>query len=425
MNKVYFEFYGCAANKFDLEVMLGILSKAGYSFSSTPEKAEILLIHTCGVKKATEDKILQRLTALSKLNKPLIVSGCLPKIDLNNLMKSSPNAVFMDPYSIDKILAAIEASKTLSKKFFFTSQPLIKLSFPKIRLNKYIEIIQIAEGCLGSCAYCCTRFARGKLYSYSIEDILTKVKEALKNGVVEVWLTAQDVGAYGKDLGVNLINLLNEIIDLPYEFRVRIGMMNPSYALEMIDELKNIYKNEKIFKFAHIPVQSGSNKILKDMNRFYTVEEFKEVVKELKDEIKNLSIATDIIVGYPTETSEDFKLTLNLLNEIKPDVTNISKFTYRPRTEASLLKQLPSKIVAERSRFLSKISSKITLEKNLSFIGKTESIIVSEQSSRGTYIGRTLNYKKVLIASDENLLGLKLNVKIVSAYERYLIGELL
>ncbi|MEM2842533.1 MAG: tRNA (N(6)-L-threonylcarbamoyladenosine(37)-C(2))-methylthiotransferase [Candidatus Bathyarchaeia archaeon] len=425
MNKVYFEFYGCAANKFDLEVMLGILSKAGYSFSSTPEEAEILLIHTCGVKKATEDKILQRLTALSKLNKPLIVSGCLPKIDLNNLMKSSPNAVFMDPYSIDKILAAIEASKTLSKKFFFASQPLIKLSFPKIRLNKYIEIIQIAEGCLGSCAYCCTRFARGKLYSYSIEDILTKVKEALKNGVVEVWLTAQDVGAYGKDLGVNLINLLNEIIDLPYEFRVRIGMMNPSYALEMIDELKNIYKNEKIFKFAHIPVQSGSNKILKDMNRFYTVEEFKEVVKELKDEIKNLSIATDIIVGYPTETSEDFKLTLNLLNEIKPDVTNISKFTYRPRTEASLLKQLPSKIVAERSRFLSKISSKITLEKNLSFIGKTESIIVSEQSSRGTYIGRTLNYKKVLIASDENLLGLKLNVKIVSAYERYLIGELL
>ncbi|MEM3606991.1 MAG: tRNA (N(6)-L-threonylcarbamoyladenosine(37)-C(2))-methylthiotransferase [Candidatus Bathyarchaeia archaeon] len=425
MNKVYFEFYGCAANKFDLEVMLGILSKAGYSFSSTPEKAEILLIHTCGVKKATEDKILQRLNALSKLNKPLIVSGCLPKINLDAVMNSSPNAVFMDPYSIDKILVAIEASKTFSKKFFFAFQPSVKLSFPKIRLNKYIEIIQIAEGCLGSCAYCCTRFARGKLYSYSIEDILTKVKEALKNGVVEVWLTAQDVGAYGKDLGVNLINLLNEIIDLPYEFRVRIGMMNPSYALEMVDELKNIYKNEKIYKFAHIPVQSGSNKILKDMNRFYTVEEFKEVVKELKNEVKNLSIATDIIVGYPTETSDDFKLTLNLLNEIKPDVTNISKFTYRPKTEASLFKQIPSKIVAERSRVLSRISSKITLEKNLSFIGKTESIIVSEQSSKGTYIGRTLNYKRVLVTSNENLLGLKLNVKIVSACERYLIGELL
>lgn len=425
MSKVYFEFYGCAANKFDLEVMLGILSKAGYSFSSIPEEAEILLIHTCGVKKATEDKILQRLNDLSKLNKPLIVSGCLPKINLNAVMKSSPNAVFMDPYSIDKILAAVEASKTFSKKFFFASQPSVKLNLPKIRLNKCIEIIQIAEGCLGSCAYCCTRFARGKLYSYPIEDILTKVKEALKNGVVEVWLTAQDVGAYGKDLGVNLINLLNEIIDLPYEFKVRIGMMNPSYALEMLDELKKIYKNEKIYKFAHIPVQSGSNKILKDMNRFYTVEDFKEVVKKLKDEVKNLSIATDIIVGYPTETLEDFKLTLNLLNEIKPDVTNISKFTYRPKTEASLFKPLPSKIVAERSRLLSKISSKITLEKNLSFIGRTESIIVSEQSSKGTYIGRTLNYKRVLVASDKNLLGLKLNVKISSACERYLIGELL
>jgi MiaB-like tRNA modifying enzyme len=424
LNKIYFEFYGCAANKFDLEVMLGILTKAGYSFSNNLEEAEILLIHTCGVKKATEDKILQRLNVLSKLNKPLIVSGCLPKINLNAVIKASPNAIFIDPYSIDKIPLAVEASKNSSKKLFFASQPLIKLSLPKIRLNNCIEIIQIAEGCLGSCAYCCTRFVRGKLFSYPIEYILNKVEDALKSGVVEVWLTAQDVGAYGKDLGINLINLLNKIIDLPYDFKVRIGMMNPHYALEMVNELKSIYKSEKIYKFAHIPVQSGSNKILKDMNRFYTIEDFKEVVEELKSEIKNLTIATDIIVGYPTETSEDFKLTLNLLNQIKPDVTNISKYTHRLGTEASHLKSLSSKIVSERSRILSKLSSKITLEKNLSFIGRIESVIVSEQSSKGSYIGRTLNYKRVLITSNKNLLGLKLNVKIASACERYLIGEL-
>jgi len=405
--------------------MLEILSKAGYTFSSNPKDAEILLIHTCGVKKATEDKILQRLKVLSKMGKPLIVSGCLPKINLNAVLKASPNAVFLDPYSIDKILLAVEASKTHSRKFFFSNQPLIKVCLPKTRLNKYVEIIQIAEGCLGSCSYCCTKFARGKLFSYPIETILRRAKEALENGAVELWLTAQDVGAYGKDLGVNLIDLLNEIIELPYDFKVRIGMINPAYALEMVEALKHIYKSEKIYKFAHIPVQSGSNKILKDMNRPYTVEEFKEVVKKLKNEIENLSLATDIIVGYPTETNEDFNLTLNLLKEIKPDVTNISKYNHRPGTKASNLKLLPSNIVVERSKILSTLSSKITLEKNLSFIGKIESILVSDQSSKGSYIGRTINYKRVLVSSEKNLLGLKVDAKISSACERYLVGELI
>ena len=405
--------------------MLRILSKAGYHFLNNPEKAEFLLIHTCGVKKATEDKILQRLKVLSKLGKPLIVSGCLPKIDLNAVLKASSNAVFLDPYSIDKILLAVEASKNHSRKFFFSNQPLIKVCFPKTRLNKYVEIIQIAEGCLGSCSYCCTKFARGKLFSYPIETILRRAKKALENGAVELWLTAQDVGAYGKDLGINLIDLLNEIIELPYDFKVRIGMINPAYALEMVEALKHIYKSEKVYKFAHIPVQSGSNKILKDMNRPYTVEEFKEVVKKLKNEVENLCLATDIIVGYPTETNEDFNLTLTLLKEIKPDVTNISKYNHRPGTEASHLKPLPSNVVTERSKASSILSSKITLEKNLNFIGKIESILISERSSKGSYVGRTLNYKRVLVASERNLLGLKVNVKISSACERYLVGELI
>lgn len=404
--------------------MLGILSKAGYKLLNNLKEANFILIHTCGVKKATEDKILQRLKTLSKLGKPIIVSGCLPKINLKAVLKSSPNAILLDPYSVDKILLAIESSG-VSKKIFFSNQPLTKLCLPKIRLNKYIEIIQIAEGCLGSCAYCCTKFARGKLFSYPIEVILKRVKEALENGVIEVWLTAQDVGAYGKDLGVNLIDLLNKIIELPYEFKVRIGMMNPTYALEMVEDLKYIYRNEKIYKFAHIPIQSGSDKILKDMNRLYTIEDFKEIVKTLRNEVENLSLATDIIVGYPTETNEDFNLTLALLEEIKPDIINISKYNHRPGTKASHLKQLPSNIVAERSKILSNLSSRITLEKNLSFIGRIEPIFILERSSKGSYVGRMVNYKRVLVNSEKNLLGLKINVKIFSACERYLIGELL
>lgn len=424
LKKVYFEFYGCAANRFDLEIILGILAAAGYDFVAEPGSADIILVHTCGVKKATEDKILHRLKLLSSLKKPTVVSGCLPKIDLGAVVRASPNAAFLDPNSIHKILTAIESLVDGGPKVFFSSRPPLKPSLPRFRLNRLIGVVQVAEGCLGNCSYCCTKFARGKLVSYPPEHILRNVKEALEGGALEIWLTGQDLGAYGRDIGTNLIDLVERIVALPYDFKVRLGMMNPSFALEAVDGLKRVYSSEKVYKFAHLPVQSGSNLMLKEMNRPYTVEDFKWVVDELRGEVDGISIATDVIVGYPTETDEEFKATLNLLKEVKPDITNISKYAHRPRTKASLLPQLPSTLVAERSRILSKLSSRIALERNMRLVGRRETVLITEKSSAGSYVGRMPNYKKVLVPSSKDLMRLKrIDVKITNATERYLIGS--
>ena len=403
LKRIYFESYGCAANRFDLEVMLGILAAAGYSFVTEPKSADIILVHTCGVKKATEDKILHRLKLLSSLRKPTIVSGCLPKIDFEAMMRASPNAAFLDPNSIHKILTAIDSLRDGGPKIFFSSRPPIKPSLPRFRLNKLIGVVQVAEGCLGDCSYCCTKLARGELVSYPPEHILRNVKEALEEGALEIWLTGQDLGAYGKDIGTNLIDLVEKVAALPYDFKVRLGMMNPSFALEAINGLKRVYLNEKVYKFAHLPVQSGSDSVLKEMNRPYTVEEFKWVVEELREEVDDISIATDVIVGYPTETDEDFKATLNLLKEVKPDITNVSKYAHRPKTKASLIPQLSSTLVAERSRILSKLSSRIALERNVRLVGRRETALITEKSSMGSYVGRIANYKKVLVSSSKNL----------------------
>jgi len=220
---------------------------------------------------------------------------------------------------------------------------------PYIPSKEDITIIPISEGCLGDCNYCSVKFARGKLKSYKIEDIIKQIKGK------KILLTSQDTGCYGLDINTNLVELLKQVVKVKGNFQVRVGMMNPEHVLPILKDLVEVYKDKKIFKFIHIPIQSGSNNVLKEMNRRYTVEDFIKIVKEFRKQIPEIHISTDIIVGYPTETEEDFKKTINLLEKLKLEVINLSRFAPRPKTAALKLKQLPVEEIKRRSIIISKI----------------------------------------------------------------------
>lgn len=403
-----------------MEIMLGILGNNGYSITQDPKIASIIIVNTCAVKQITEDKIFENLHKMKNYNKPIIITGCLPKINLQRIVDSHlDHCSLLDPASIDKIDDIV--NKCLQEKeqnIIFSNRPPNKPSLPRRRLNKFIEILQISEGCQGKCSYCCTRFARGRLHSFPPKTILKKIQKAITENTVEIQLTAQDTASYNYR-GYNLSDLLRDISAIKGDFKVRIGMMNPDTVLKFLDETVDAYENDKIYKYLHVPIQSGSNRILKLMKRRNTVDDFLSIMNIFRSHFPTISIATDIIVGFPSETQEDFEETLSLIQMVRPDVINISKYAPRPRTEASKMKQLDSRIVASRSRILSKHVGHIIKNQHVKMLGSYEEIYPIERTSTGTLFGRTHNYKKAFI-HDVVPIGKKIRVKIIGAHQRRL-----
>ncbi len=208
------------------------------------------------------------------------------------------------------------------------------LNLPKIRKNPYIEIIPINTGCLNQCTYCKTKHARGDLGSYSPMEICERVASVIKEGVVEIWLTSEDLGAYGHDINVPVTELLWAIINTIEEndpqnlVMLRLGMTNPPYILKHVEEMARILTHPRVFSFLHIPIQAASNRVLYDMRRQYTLQEFKKVVDTLLTETPNVKIATDVICGFPTETPEDFEETLNVVKEYQFPILHISQVLF-------------------------------------------------------------------------------------------------
>ncbi|MEM5799569.1 MAG: tRNA (N(6)-L-threonylcarbamoyladenosine(37)-C(2))-methylthiotransferase [Candidatus Aenigmatarchaeota archaeon] len=413
--KVYIETYGCSANKSDSEIMAGILMLKGYEIVFDQSQADYIIINTCGVKKQTEDRILRRLQELSKTNKKIIVAGCLTRIDSEKIKSKIQNYyALIDPYSIDKIDIALEKGGLI-----FSEKTSEKPLLPKYSFNNVISIVQILEGCLSSCTFCGTKLARGIATSFRPSTIINSIKNSVDKGYKEIWLTSQDNSCYGKDIGTNLVELMKGISRIKGKFWVRIGMMNPLHIRPFLDDLIDAFKNEKFFKFLHIPVQSGSDKILRDMRRGYRVEDFIFYVKRFREEIENITISTDIIVGYPTEREIDFKATVKLIKKVKPDVVNLSRFTPRKGTLAAQLKQLEPKIVNKRSQKLHKIVRKILEKKNKKWIGWKGEALIDEKNKNIT-TARNIYYKPIIISGN---FGEFRQVEITKSFANYFVGK--
>ena len=407
MYSAYIETYGCAANQAESEIIAGILSKRGVLVTGNPDIADIIIINTCYVKQPTENKIIERIKKLK--NKKLIITGCIPEANPERIRKIAPNASLVSTHHITKIPNIISKVVNNNRIELLGKTKIEKVCLPKIRRNKVIDIVPVCSGCLGNCSYCGTKISKGNLFSYPEEKIIKEIKLALKNGCKEIWLTGQEVSCYGfGKRNTNLTELLKKILDIEGKYYIRIGMLNPTHIYEQLNEFLDVCKDDRIFKFFHIPVQSGSDKILKDMNRNYSVDDFKQIVSKIRMKFKRCNLWTDVIVGYPTESDEDFEDTMNLLKEIKPDWTNISKFSTRKGTKAEKLKKLKSEVVKKRSIIASNIAKEISMEQNKIWDGWGGEILIDKINE-----GRNFAYKLIKIDSKELGRFVKVKVKCV------------
>jgi len=427
MPNIYIETYGCSNSQAEAEIMAGLLEQAGFKIIKNENFAELIIIVTCYVKSPTEQKILFRIKQLKELHpkKKLIIAGCMPEGIYKTIADIAPEASLVSTHHIREIAEAVK--KTLQEKRveYLGESNEIKLCLPRIRKNPVIDIVPISNGCNSACSYCCVRFAKGKLFSYPKEMVVKEIESALKEGCKEIWLTAQDTASYGLDEGkAKLPELLKEITEIPGNFFVRVGMMNIRNIISIASELVEAFKNKKVYKFIHLPLQSGSDEVLKSMNRGYTTSQFENIVKAFKDSFK-CQFWTDVIVGYPSEEKEDFLKTMNIIESVKPDWINVSKFGARPRTEAAKLRSLLSNIVKERSKIISELVRKISLEKNKEWINWVGPVLISEKGKKpGQWIGRNFAYKPVLVNNKESLLGRFVDIKITNTTSSHLIGLL-
>jgi len=415
--KIYLEVYGCTANKSDASLVKGLLREESHEIVEKIDDSNVIILLTCTVIGTTEQRMLSRLREFKKTGKKIIVTGCMASAQSDLVKSIVPNAQLLSPQYVYNILDLLD-----DKKVSFKTRN--KTLLPKYYAN-IAAPISIAEGCMFSCSYCITSIARGKLKSYPIDEIVQDVCSALRQGCKEIQLTAQDTGSYGLDLDHNLGELLTSVCKVKGKYRIRVGMMNPYIVLKNFDSILQVFDDKKIYKFLHIPVQSGDNDILKKMNRKYTVDDFLGIIKKFREKYIDLTISTDIIVGFPTETDEQFQHTIDLLKTVKPDITNITRYSARPFTKAKVMEgRIRTEIAKERSKFLTKLCNKLSKENNLNHIGKNYTILITEKGKNNTVIGRTENYKPVVIREKVEI-GKITSVIITDAAPTYLFGRLI
>jgi MiaB-like tRNA modifying enzyme len=432
MAKVYIETYGCTLNQADTDMMIALLSgRGGHEIVPGWEEADVVILNTCTVKAATENRILERIRRLVAGKRKIVIAGCLTA-DRERIRKAAPCAPMVAPSALAHVAEAVDDA--LSCRCGASGTGTIydgnesKGSLPRI-LTAPIARIPISEGCTSACFFCQTRFARPYLRSYSPKTIVRWMNEAVEGGAKEIQLTSMDSGAYGLDMKTDLVSLMELIAGHAAEagyysrgFRVRLGMINPDHARRMLPRLIDALKRPAFYKFLHVPVQTGSEKVCRAMNRDHTVEDFERIVATLRRELPEATIATDIIVGYPGESEEDFQDTLRLLERIRPDVTNVSKFSPRPLTKAKLMEQLPNGVVKRRSVECSTLVRRISAGRKQAFIGRTLRVLVTERQR--DYTGRDINYRQVVVKRFKGKLGDIVDVKITAANHGSLFGEL-
>ena len=422
--KVWIEAYGCSASMADSEMIGGILKEAGYEIATKRSESALNLIVTCSVKDTTEHKMMSRIRTMVKSGKPLVVAGCLPKADKAKIESASSSASLIGPNSIDKAPDAVRSALSGDRLVALKDSQLDKVNIPRVRLNPVISIVEIANGCMSECTFCQTKIAKGWLRSYRIGDIVRQIKSDIKSGCKEVWLSSTDNGCYGRDIDSNLVDLLQACCSIEGNFKIRVGMMNPMYLPAILDRMVRLFcENDKLFKFLHIPVQSGSNRVLRKMKRGHTSKTFIDIVQAFRDRIPEMTISTDIIVGFPSETEDDFKQTIDLLERSEPDTVNISRYAARPKTEASGWKEMKvsSQVSKERSKYLHTLTRRIAKKRNSLWREWQGEIVIDETGK--VMQGRNYAYKPVVISSSTSssraniadrqiLLGDMVNVKI-------------
>ncbi len=372
--RVYIRTFGCTYNHGDTRKLIEVIRHQGCTIAGSPGSADIIVINSCTVVESTARKVLR--TIGTYRDSRLYITGCMPSVEADRILAiCTPQ--FIPPGCIQE-----------AYRLF----PVVQKSVP--------GIVQVAQGCLGNCSYCITKNARGPLVSFSADEIIHQVREHVNLGAVEIQLTAQDISAWGYDSGESLPRLLETISRIEGEFRVRIGMMNPVTIRRIVPGLLRAFESEKIFQFVHMPIQSGSDAVLKQMRRGYTSADCVELINTFRDRFPDITVMTDMIVGFPGESEEDFFQSIDLVRQIRPNKVNITRFSKRPGTEMSGVHDFTDYIKKKRSRMMNTCSEEVYHSLNATWIGKKVPFIVTEKIREGSVVARTPTYQDVVLMED-------------------------
>ena len=435
-NKKFFvRTYGCQMNEHDSEKIRGMLTNAGFINSDDINDADIIILNTCAIRENAHDKVfgfLGVLKHMKKTNKNLIVgiTGCMSQeeVVVKEILNKYKQVDFViGTHNLDRLLPVLKEKIDTNKRQIevLSYEGDVVENIPVNRDSKYSAWVDIIYGCDKFCTYCIVPYTRGTQRSRHHEDIVNEVKELVKNGYKEVTLLGQNVNAYGKDLydDYTLANLLNDVADTGIE-RLRFVTSHPwDFTDEMVDVIAS---RDNVMPYIHLPLQSGSNKILKLMNRRYTSEDYLKLYKQIREKVKDSSITTDIIVGFPGETEEDFNETLKLVNECKFD--GAFTFAYSPRENtpaAKMLDIIPEEVKMDRLHRLNEIINKYSNESNSKMLNKIVKCLVIgiSEKDENKVCGYTENMKLVNIKGDKSLIGKIVNVKITDTKSFSLDGE--
>jgi len=378
------------------------------------------ILFTCDVISSTERRMWRRMEELTSQGKDIVVAGCLAAIAPDEIRERFPHARVLNSMGLDSLeisllsLFGIEGVRDVPEDNFFEPSG-----------ERIDTIVPISTGCAGSCSYCITRIARGVIRSYGSSDIAERIERGVLAGRSEVLLTSQDSAAYGLDLsGEDLGSLLRTItsLDIP-DHRIRVGMMNPVLAGRRLDSILSGFDHQRVFKFFHVPVQSGSDRILEAMGRGYSVEDYRRMLRGIRERFPEASISTDLIIGFPGEERSDHELSLELLREISPDVLNITRFSSRPGTRAEKMKgQVKGGVQKERSREVTLLHQEMLRGILKDRSGHHEGCLVTEVGKKGTMMARDQNYVPIVIEAERSMLGKFIDIDTSRIGPTYLLA---
>ena len=409
--RYFVESYGCTMNFGEGEQLSKKMESLGHTRVNSPDEADIVILNTCTVVDTTEKKMVHRMGELKQEGKEIIVTGCMAKVQPKRISIRLPESMIIPPDQYDLFSGKVESAfgcAPCTETYEFGAS----------------AILPIAQGCLGNCSYCITRFARGVLKSYQEDELLNEFKSMLDSGVKEILVTAQDTACYGRDIDTDLPTLLRRFLEFEGEYRIRIGMMNPNNLDRILDDLMDVMEDERVYRFLHIPVQSGSNSVLEKMRRHYTVDRFMGIVNRLRERYPDISIATDLITGFPGETDRDHEKSIKLIKDLHADTVNITRFSVRPGTDAATMKnQIHGNISKERSTELTETKMSVEGDINSTLIGQRYRALVTENGRPGTMIARNRNYRPIGIEADIPI-GTFIDVEITGSAPTHLVGRI-
>ncbi|MFT8313367.1 MAG: tRNA (N(6)-L-threonylcarbamoyladenosine(37)-C(2))-methylthiotransferase MtaB [Clostridium sp.] len=431
--KVAFVTLGCRVNQYETEAMAEKFIKEGFQVVTHSDAADVYVINTCTVTNMGDRKSRQMISKVKKLNGEAIIAvvGCYSQVASNEISKIDGVDVILGTKNKGQIVYFVNRAMNEKKQIIAVNDVFTDKTFEELNIEEYQDrtraFLKIQDGCNRFCSYCLIPYARGGVCSKEPEKVLKEVKKLADHGFKEIILSGIHTASYGVDIkgDYNLVSLLEEIDEIQGINRVRIGSIDPTFFTEGV--IERISSLKKLCPHFHLSLQSGCDETLKRMNRKYTSEEYKNIVTDLRNNIKDVSITTDVIVGFPGETDEEFDTTYNFLKEIKLSKMHIFKYSPREGTKASEMKnQIDGNTKEKRSKALIELNDRLEREFISRFIGTKAEVLYEDvfKENNNLYEGYTPNYIKVVSRSNKSLCSKIENTELLEIEDEYLLGEI-